>query len=186
MPLRVCARTMTVITAAFAAVMISAAIARADYTVSSCGANYNEDVFSAVLPPGGSVNTEGSSCPAGAGGGLQLWSSKSLNAGDDSRGAWQAKAPSGLEIVAASVAAPGITTGNINNSNSPWGGGVYWASGGQKLPTELDAGVSWSGFVSPYFGFQLVCGASPCGENHRAELEIKSDVNLSVHETTGP
>ena len=44
---------VTFIGAAFAVLLLCAAIAHADYTVSSCGGNYNEGVFSAVLPPGG-------------------------------------------------------------------------------------------------------------------------------------
>ncbi|MFZ0386861.1 MAG: hypothetical protein WAL22_14440, partial [Solirubrobacteraceae bacterium] len=171
---------------AFAVVLLCAAVARADYTVSSCGANDNENVFTDSLPPGGSVNADGSSCPAGAAGGLLLSSSQSVNGSDGSRGAWQANAPAGLEIVAASVAVPGITAGNINNSNSPWGGGVYWAGGGQEIPTELDGGGSWYGFDSPYFGFQLVCGATPCSITHLASLKIDGTINFSVRETVGP
>jgi hypothetical protein len=172
--------------AAFAVLLICAAIARADYTLSSCGSNYNENVFLAVLPPGGSVIPSGSGCPSGGISGLQLWSSQSVNGSKGSRGAWEADAPPGLEIVAASVDPGGITTGNINNSNSPWGGGVYWAGGGQELPTELKGTGSWSGFVSPYFGFQLVCGTTPCGEAHLADIQITGTVNFSVRETTGP
>ena len=41
---------VTLASAAFAWSLVCAAIARADYTVSSCGGNYNEGVFSAVLP----------------------------------------------------------------------------------------------------------------------------------------
>jgi hypothetical protein len=85
----------------------------------------------------------------------------------------------GLEIVAASVAAGGITTSSIN-AGGVWGAGVYWAGGGQELPTELNAGGSWSGFVSPYFGFQLVCGVTPCGEAHGASIQITGTVNFSV------
>ncbi len=180
---------LTIVTfagAAFAMLLSYAAIARADYTVSSCGSYYNENVFSAVLPPGGSVTTNGSGCPSGGSGGLQLWGSLSVNGSKGSRGAWEVDAPAGLEIVAASVAAGGITTGNINISDSPWGGGVYWAGGGQELPTELDGAGSWSGFVSPYFGFQLVCGATPCGKTHIAEMQINGTINLSVRETVGP
>ena len=153
-----------------AVLLVCATMAHADYTVASCGANYNEGVFSSILPPGGSVITQGSGCPSGGTAGLQLWSSQSVNASKGRRGAWQADAPAGLEIVAASVDAGGITTGNINNSGSQWGGGVYWAGGGQELPTELAGTGSWSGFVSPYFGFQLVCGTNPCTKAHLRRL----------------
>ena len=33
---------------------------------------------------------------------------------------------------------------------------------------SIDGAGSWSGFVSPYFGFQLVCGVNPCGQTHLA------------------
>ena len=51
--------------AAFLVLLTCAGVAHADYTLSSCGSNYNENVFSAVLPPGGSVITSGSGCPSG-------------------------------------------------------------------------------------------------------------------------
>jgi hypothetical protein len=171
--------------AAFAVLLISATIAQADYKVSSCGAYDNDAVFSAVLPTGGSIITNGSACPSSAGEGLVLQSSSTVSASKGSRGAWQAYSPTGLEIVAASVAAPGITGSSIN-AGGPWGGGVYWAGGGQKIPTEYNGGGSWSGFVSRYFGFQLVCGQTPCGVNKGAQLQVNGTVNLSVRETTGP
>ncbi len=44
---------------AYVAVMLaSVSSAQADFTVSACGSNHNEGVFSAVLPPGGSVTDE--------------------------------------------------------------------------------------------------------------------------------
>ena len=168
----------TLASAAFATLLVCAAIARADYTVSSCGGYPNEGVFSALLPPGGSVITSGSVCPS-SGQGLVLQSSSSVNSSMGKRGAWSANAPAGLEIVAASVAPPGITASSMNISGSPWGGGVYWAGGTQDIPTEYDGGGSWSGFVSPYFGFQLACDASTCGEAHGAELQINGTVNFS-------
>jgi hypothetical protein len=179
---------LTIVTfagAAFAVLLAFSAIAHADYTLSSCGGYPNEGVFSAVLPPGGSVIISGSVCPS-SGQGLVLQSSGSVNGSQGSRGAWEADAPAGLEIVAASVDAPGITASSINISGSPWGGGVYWAGGGQEIPSEYEGGGSWSGFVSPYFGFQLVCGVTPCGKTHAAELQINGTVNFSVRETVGP
>ena len=54
----------TFASAVFATLLVCAAIAHADYTVSSCGGYPNEGVFSALLPPGGSVITSGSVCPS--------------------------------------------------------------------------------------------------------------------------
>src|ERR1700755_2639417 len=121
------------------AVLLFAAAARADYTVRSCGAYPNAAVFSSVLPPGGSVITKGSACPSSAGEGLVLQSSQTVNGGKGSRGAWQANAPAGLEIVAASVSSPGITGSSINVGH-PWGGGAYWEGGEQAIPTEYNGG----------------------------------------------
>jgi len=181
--LRTCLRTVTVIGAAFAALLVSAAVAHADYTVDSCGANNNESVFSVALPPGGSVENDGSACPAGNNGGFWLSSSGTIKASNGSRGAWQANAPAGLEIVAAS--SPDIDVQNINTSVTTWGGGVYWAGGGQDLKAEVDGVGSWSGFASPYFGFQIVCGATTCKPEQNAVLHIYA-VSLSVGETVGP
>ena len=81
--------------------------AGADYTLYSCGAYYNEDVFSAVLPPGGSVADGGSACP------VRRLAAAWLNCNQRHR-SMRAKAAgrvggrraSGLEIVAASVTHP--------------------------------------------------------------------------------
>jgi hypothetical protein len=181
--LRACVTTVTVIGVAVAALLASAAVAQADYTVNSCGANFNENIFSAALPPGGSVGSEGSACPAGSSGGFWLSSSDTISASDGRRGAWEADAPAGLEIVAAS--SPDLDVDNINNGISSWGGGVYWAGGGQELTPEVDGAGSWSGFASPYFGFQIICGATSCQPEQNAVLHVYA-VSLSVRETTGP
>jgi hypothetical protein len=174
------------VAAAIAVLLLCATGARADYTLYSCGSYANENVFSAVLPPGGSITAAGSACPATPYAGLVLNSSSTVNAGQGKRAAWEADAPAGLEIVAASVPAGDLLVENLNNSNSPWGGGVYWAGGGQELGGEVAGAGSWSGFVSPYFGFQMVCGASTCSAlSNAAELDVFG-VSLSVRETTGP
>jgi hypothetical protein len=163
--------------------LMCATTARADYIVNSCGSYYNENVLAPALPPGGSVTTNETACPAGSNGGFWLSSSGTVNASDGSRGAWQANAPSGLEIVAAST--PDIDVENINTSVTTWGGGVYWDGGGQELNTEVDGAGSWYGFASPYFGFQIVCGAKACAKGQNALVHLYA-VSLSVRETTGP
>jgi hypothetical protein len=166
--------------------LLGTAVARADYTLYSCGSYANENVFSAVLPSGGSITAAGSACPATPYAGLVMNSSSTINAGQGKRGAWEADAPAGLEIVAASVPPGDLLVENLNNSSSPWGGGVYWAGGGQELKGEVAGAGSWSGFVSPYFGFQMVCGASKCDAiTNPAELDVFG-VSLSVRETVGP
>jgi hypothetical protein len=169
-----------------AVLLACTAAAQADYTLYSCGSYANENVFSAALPSGGSITAAGSACPATPYAGLVLNSSSTVNAGQGKRAAWEADAPAGLEIVAASVPAGDLLVENLNDSSSPWGGGVYWAGGGQQLKGEVAGAGSWSGFVSPYFGFQMVCGASTCDAiTNPAELDVFG-VSLSVRETVGP
>jgi hypothetical protein len=177
----------TTLVVAFVSIALACSTARADYTVNVCGQYYNENVFSVALPPGGSVLDAGSACPSsGDAGGFALESSPSISASDGHRGAWEADAPAGLEIVAASVPNQQITATNLN-SGQDWGGGVYWAGGGQQIGDSTHAGY-WYGFASPYFGFQIVCGANPCQAGTSADVAALNVVSvaLSVRETTGP
>ena len=100
------------------------------------------------------------------------------SAGD--RGAWQANAPAGLEIVAASV--PNGSLFAIVDGG--WGGGSYWQGGGAAV-TSTTQGGSWSGFASPFFGFQLVCEASQCPVPGGSAVDVMA-VSLSVRETVSP
>jgi hypothetical protein len=170
------------------AITVGSSLARADYTVNVCGLYANEGVFSITLPPGGSVTDAGSACPSSSdAGGLAVESAYSISASQGHRGAWEADAPAGLEIVAASVPSGQVNVTNLNTSGDDWGGGVYWAGGGQEFNNNTTGGY-WYGFASPYFGFQIVCGANPCQKNTTANLgalRVQS-VALSVRETIGP
>jgi hypothetical protein len=178
--------------AAFAAAVIAIAfvcsVASADYTLYSCGQYYNEGVFRAVLPAGGSVLTAGSGCPAAGGDtGYGLASSPTISASPGHRGAWEADAPSGLEIVAASVPANSLYPTGLNDGGE-WGGGVYWQGGGAQLSDSTGNAGTWSGFASSYFGFQIVCGPNRCqaGTAHDVAALSVNSVSLSVRETSGP
>ena len=94
---------------------ICAAMAHADYTLSSCGGNGNEGVFSVVLPPGGSVIDSGSACPSGAGGGLQLQSSPYVNGSQgQSRGVGGRRAGRPGDRLLRRLPNGGITAASIN------------------------------------------------------------------------
>jgi hypothetical protein len=186
-------RTLALIAGAtFAAVAIATAIAcsvaSADYTLYSCGQYYNEGVFTALLPTGGSVLTAGSGCPsAGADTGFGLDSSPTISASPGHRGAWEADAPPGLEIVAASVPANSLYPTGLNDGKD-WGGGVYWQGGGAQLSDTTGTAGTWSGFASPVFGFQIVCGPNRCEAGTAQDVAALSvnSVSLSVRETTPP
>jgi len=176
-----------VVTAA-TVIAIAASVANADYTLYTCGQYYNEGVFAATLPAGGSVTTAGSGCPAAGGDtGFGLASSPTVSASRGHRGAWQATAPAGLEIVAASVPAKSLYPSGLNDGED-WGGGVYWQGGGAQVSDTTGNAGTWSGFASPYFGFQIVCGANPCKAGTPADVAALSvnSVSLSVRETVGP
>jgi hypothetical protein len=75
---------------------------------------------------------------------------------------YQATAPPGISIIATQVTFAGVS--NINNG-AGWGGGSYWAGGGDSwnpgYPTTVNEGL----FNSGYWGFQMVCGASSCANS---------------------
>jgi hypothetical protein len=92
----------------------------------------------------------------------------------------EARAPAGLTITQAQVSPAALIN---ENDGHQWGGGSFYNGGGTTWATgdnsELDAG-----FSSSYWGFQIVCGASPCN-NSGAVLSVNS-IRLTVHEAQGP
>ena len=102
------------------------------------GGNYNEGVFSAVLPPGGSVTDSWERLPSG--GQQRAWLAAEQRIGQ--RQPRQPGRVGGRRAGRAWRSSPrrspagGSPPSNINNSDSPWGGGVYWAGGGQEIPTR--------------------------------------------------
>jgi len=158
------------------------ATARADETVPSCGLGPNEVFGHAAVfgisatqacdgQPFGpylELRTNGNSIPAGA------------------RATWQALAPAGLLIN--NVAIPNFSSAGVNDGHQ-YGGGFYWQGGGYALMDQggvatFGTASNTAGFPSPYFGFQIVCGANPCTTN--ASSISVAQVNLDVSETTGP
>jgi len=166
---------------AAAALSLVCATASADYTVTSCGQYSNEGVWS-ELPAGTTFDFTGSACPAT---GLESGLDITANRGDDQtsqqghRAAWSATAPAGLEITGAS--SPSLT---VVKSGGYWVG-TYWDGGTEAIASGGNEPASWSGFASPYFGFQIACDATTCPIGAGAVLDVYS-VQLDVHETTPP
>ncbi len=194
--------TATSIGGAFAVLLAFVAVARADYIVNACGPNVNK-VFTATLPSNQSIEAAdlgGSATCSALGGHLGLMSNSAVSTSQGTRGAWQANAPAGLEIVGASATASLQTT----NGDGHFATSVYWQGGSAALPDPYinnngitDPGVTingaWTGFASPFFGFQMVCGAnpgpgqSPYGPGIPVTNSLDaSPVTLTVHETVGP
>jgi hypothetical protein len=165
------------------ALALVCATASADYTVSSCGPYANEGVWS-ELPAGTTFEFTGSACPAtGLESGLVITANR--GGGQISqlghRAAWNAAAPAGLEIVGAS--SPDLLAATAGGSYSL---SAYWDGGTQHIAnTNDDAPASWSGFASPYFGFQISCNAATCPTGDTAALYVY-EAQLDVHETTPP
>ena len=98
------------------------------------------------------------------------------------RATWQAIAPAGLAITGAAVPQGSLLSAGVNDG-SQYGGGFYWAGGGVGT-YDSETSATLSGFSSSYFGFQLVCGASPC-TNGVSQLNV-GQIALTVQETQGP
>jgi hypothetical protein len=94
---------------------------------------------------------------------------------------WQATAPSGLMIDGAA-----INTMYVNNVNNglKYGGGFYWQGGGPQVSSG-ETSAFLGNFSSPYFGFQLVCGANPCPKAYKSDISV-GEVVLDVRETVNP
>jgi hypothetical protein len=165
------------------ALSLLCATASADFTVMSCGQYANEGVWS-ELPAGTTFDFGGSACPAiGYQSGLAITANR--GGGQISqlghRAAWNASAPAGLEIVGASSPALLAATSGASYSMS-----AYWNGGTEHIANTVgDAPASWSGFASPYFGFQIACDAATCPAGDTASLYVYS-AQLDVHETTPP
>ncbi len=164
------------------ALALMCATAKGDYTVSSCGPYANEGVFS-ELPAGTTFAFTGSACPAtGLESGLVITANR--GGGQTSqlghRAAWGATAPPGLEIVGAST--PDMLAATAGGSYSL---STFWNGGTQHIANTGDAPASWSGFASPYFGFQISCNAATCPTGDTAALYVY-EAQLDVRETTPP
>ena len=172
---------------AIVVLLICAAVARADYTVSSCGANSNEGVFSVALPPGGSVIDRWKRVSVGrAGGPAASKQHRNVNGGKGSRGAWQANAPAGLEIVAASVASPASLLRASTSAAVRGAGASIGPAAARRFrlsSTPEARGLDSSRRTS---AFSSSAGLTRAERPKVRGTQITGTVNLSVRETTGP
>jgi len=99
--------------------------------------------------------------------------------------------PAGARIGMQTNAPPGvaITSALVNpyeiydlNNNTGWGGGSYYAGGGGQWDAG-DPSESDSGFSSSYWGFQMICGWSSCGNYGGIFL---NSIELIANEDQGP
>lgn len=101
-----------------------------------------------------------------------------------SRAYWEIDAPAGLSIIGAHTEGSGMLTNGVDE-NWGWGGGFYWKGGGAQVKpgqTYYNAPL----INSPYFGWQIICGASTCdGGTRPGEIAILG-LELTVLETSGP
>jgi hypothetical protein len=99
-------------------------------------------------------------------------------------GNWQANAPSGLSIVAASIPAKKMYSIHLNDGKG-WGGGFYWAGGGVQTGDTTNS-LNVSGLNSGYFGLRFVCGLNACdGATNPGQLTVEQ-ISLQATETQGP
>ena len=98
------------------------------------------------------------------------------------RAYWQANAPAGLMIVGASIPGPSFASIGVNDGNQ-YGGGFYWAGSGAQVH-DGESGPSFGPLWSSYFGFQLICGHSPCNTSF-SQITV-GEADLNVQETVGP
>jgi len=157
--------------------LLAAGSARAgSYWVYACG-QYGNAVW------GPSANTgavrASSQCP---GSGLQVVSSGArVGAGAYAR--WAATAPGGLSITQISVPGYQLGVSNINQRRSGYGGGFFWAGGGQGI-NHTESSYSSPRFSSPYAGFQVICGDASCAIGD-ASIQAGS-IGLLAGESNGP
>jgi len=158
--------------------------AHANETIWSCGITDSGGADNVWFPTG----THGINTTDGCRGGAGL----DVNAPGDSvkdgqSGNWNATAPTGLVIVLVYVPPGDLKATAVNDGNSWYGGGFFWAGGGAQInDSNNTSGFGASGLSTNHVGFQLVCGNNPCsGVLGHADLAVK-DIGLQVAETEGP
>jgi hypothetical protein len=159
----------------------SAGRAQADETVNVCGP-YPDEVFG-----GGAVFgiATAYNCSTAAGAYLDINTAGNTVASGQ-RGTWQANAPADLLIKDVSVLSFDVS--GVNDGNQ-YGGGFYWPGGGAGVTDGAYSGFFGvddgdAGFPASYFGFQVVCGASPCTSSG-SYIHVEQ-MALDVEETVGP
>lgn len=176
-----CLRRALALACAFCALSLGALLAAGSaragsYWVYACG-QYGNAVW------GPSANTgavrPSSHCPGS--GLLVLSTGARVGAGAYAR--WAATAPGGLAITQISVPGYQLAVNEINQRRSGYGGGFFWAGGGQGV-NHTETSYSSPRFSSPYVGFQVICGDASCAIGD-ASIQAGS-IGLLVGEGNGP
>ena len=72
------------------------------------------------------------------------------------------------------------------NKGQGWGGGFYWKGGGAQVSAG-EENYTTPLISSPYFGWQVVCGASTCDGVHQARRELAVlGMELAAVRLSGP
>jgi hypothetical protein len=136
-------------------------------------------------------------CPGNAGapppntGGMAIWTGANNTIPQGTAVHWTVTAPSGMTI--ASVYIPHMYSIGIDDGTG-WGGGFYWSGGGVSTfdgETGWSSGATtgprftWPTGGTPYFGWQVVCGVSPCSDGGYQWLSVEL-LELNMQETSGP
>jgi hypothetical protein len=123
---------------------------------------------------------------------MALWAAANGTVPRGTAAHWTVTAPAGMTIQ--SVYIPHMDSEGLNDGGG-WGGGFFWSGGSSNVNTfDQESGWSssttsgpaftWPSGGTPYFGWQIVCGASPCTP---AEQWISVELlQLNVQETSGP
>lgn len=146
-------------------------------TSTTCPGNADPYSYTASNPPGG----------------MAIWTQANHTASHGSSVHWTIHAPTGTTI--ASVYIPHMYSTGIDDGTG-WGGGFFW-SGGSNSVNAFDGETGWSSATTsgpsytwpaggtPYFGWQVVCGASSCTNGGDQWLSVEL-LELNVQETSGP
>lgn len=173
-----------------------AAVAHAAETVMVCDV-YGDQV--APQPAGAAGIGATTKCPGDDSGttyppgGMAIWTRAGAATSQGTSVHWSVNAPSGLTIT--SVYIPHMYSWGIDD-NSGWGGGFFWKGGSSAVDTfDGESGwssgytgsptFSWPAGGTPYFGWQVVCGASTCTNGGSQWLSVEL-LELGVSESGGP
>ncbi len=126
-------------------------------------------------------------------GGMAIWTGANNTISQGTSVHWTVTAPSGMTI--ASVYVPHMYSHGIDDGTG-WGGGFYWSGASGNVSTfDGESGWSsgtasgprftWPAAGSPYFGWQVVCGASKCSNGGSQWLSVEL-LELNMQETSGP
>ncbi len=124
---------------------------------------------------------------------MAIWTTASHTVAHGASVHWTVHAPTGMTI--AGVYIPHMYSTGIDDGQG-WGGGFFWSGGssnvstfdgetGWSSSTTRGPSYSWPGGGTPYFGWQVVCGASSCTNGGDQWLSVEL-LELNARETSNP